>query len=141
MGFPGSPHTELPARDGRPHGGVARNAKAPNCSHFVDWTKTDDSITWTVDVLAAGSYEAVLWYTCPEADAGSSVTLSCGASSVTATIQPARGHEDSRRDRRRRAAAGARAGRPVIPVAHDPAGTHTSIMLPSPRPRRSTLLP
>jgi arylsulfatase A-like enzyme len=88
VGFPGSPHTELPARDGRPHGGVARNAKAPNCSHFVQWTKTDDSITWTVDVLTAGTYEAVLWYTCLAADAGSSVRLSCGDASVAATIQP-----------------------------------------------------
>jgi arylsulfatase A-like enzyme len=88
VGFPGSPHTELPARDGRPHGGVVRNASAPNCSHFVGWTKTDGSITWTVDVLTAGTYEAVLWYTCPVADAGSSVTLTCGTAAVTATIQP-----------------------------------------------------
>jgi len=88
VGFPGSPHTELPARDGIPHGGVARNAKAPNCSHFTRWTKTDDSITWMVDVLSAGTYEAVLWYTCPAADAGSNVTLSCGDASVAASIQP-----------------------------------------------------
>jgi len=88
VGFPGSPHTELPARDGIPHGGVRRNAPAPNCSHFTRWTKTDDSITWTVDVLAAGDYEAVLWYTCPEADAGSTVTLSCGDAAVTATVSP-----------------------------------------------------
>ena len=80
VGYPGSPHTELPARDGMPHGEIERNAKAPNCSHFTHWTTTDDSITWTVDVLSAGTYEAVLWYTCPVADAGATVRLSCASS-------------------------------------------------------------
>jgi arylsulfatase A-like enzyme len=84
----GAPHTELPARDGLPHGGVARSSKAPNCSSFTNWKTTDDSITWTVDVLTAGSYDAELWYTCPEADAGSTIVLACGAASTQATIQP-----------------------------------------------------
>ncbi len=84
----GAPHTELPARDGVPHGGISRSSKAPNCSSFTNWKTTDDSITWTVDVLTAGSYDAVLWYTCPEADAGSKVTLTCGPASTQATIQP-----------------------------------------------------
>jgi len=84
----GAPHTELPARDGVPHGGVARSSKAPNCSSFTNWKTTDDSITWTVDVLTAGSYDAELWYTCPEADAGSTIALACGAAATQATIQP-----------------------------------------------------
>jgi arylsulfatase A-like enzyme len=84
----GAPHTELPARDGVPHGGVARSSKAPNCSSFTNWKTTDDSITWTVDVLTAGSYDAELWYTCPEADAGSTISLTCGPASTQATIQP-----------------------------------------------------
>jgi len=88
VGSPGAPHTELPARDGLPHGGVARSSKAPNCSSFTNWKTTDDSITWTVDVLTAGSYDAELWYTCPEADAGSTITLACGPASTQATIQP-----------------------------------------------------
>ena len=88
VGYPGAPQTELPARDGLPHGGVARSSKAPNCSSFTNWKTTDDSITWTVDVLTAGSYDAELWYTCPEADAGSTVTLACGPASTQATMQP-----------------------------------------------------
>ncbi len=88
VGYPGAAHTELPARDGVPHGGVTRSSKAPNCSSFTNWKTTDDSITWTVDVLTAGSYDAVLWYTCPERDAGSQVTLACGDISTQATIQP-----------------------------------------------------
>ena len=84
----GAPHTELPARDGVPHGGITRSSKAPNCSSFTNWKTTDDSITWTVDVLTAGSYDAELWYTCPEADAGSTIALACGPASTQATIQP-----------------------------------------------------
>jgi len=85
---PGAPQTELPARDGVPHGGVARSSKAPNCSSFTNWKTTDDSITWTVDVLTAGQYDAELWYTCPEADAGSTIALACGPASTQATMQP-----------------------------------------------------
>jgi len=88
VGCPGAPHTELPARDGLPHGGVTRSSKAPNSSYFTHWKTTDDSITWTVDVITAGDYDAVLWYTCPEADAGAQVTLACGPTSTQATIHP-----------------------------------------------------
>ena len=34
VGYPQFPITQLPARDGIPHGHVARSAKAPNCSYF-----------------------------------------------------------------------------------------------------------
>jgi hypothetical protein len=88
VGYPGAPLTELPARDGLPHGGVARSGKAPNCSSFTDWTSLDDSITWTVDVLEPGRYAVELWYTCPLADAGATVTLSGGGGTVTGTIAP-----------------------------------------------------
>ena len=89
VGYPGAPQTELPARDGLPHGGVRRSSAAPNSSYFTHWNSTDDSITWTVDVLTAGPYEAELWYTCPEADAGSTIVLACGAATTQATVRPA----------------------------------------------------
>ena len=89
VGFPGAPNTELPARDGHGHGGVERSGKAPNCSFFTNWTSTNGHIAWTVDVLTPGRYEAVLWYTCPAADVGSTIQLSCesesGSDSGTAT--------------------------------------------------------
>ena len=86
VGSSGAPHTELPARDGIPHGGVRRSSQAPNCSSFTNWKTLDDSITWTVDVVTAGRYDALLWYTCPEADAGSTITLACGPASTQASI-------------------------------------------------------
>ena len=77
VGFRDAPHTELPARDGRGHGGVERSGRAPNCSFFTSWTSADDSISWTVDVLTPGRYEAELWYTCGSANTGSTVELVC----------------------------------------------------------------
>lgn len=88
VGYPGAPLTELPARDGRPHGGVARSGNAPNCSFFTHWTSPDDSITWTVDVVTPGRYSVELWYTCPPADAGATVTLSGGGGAARGTIAP-----------------------------------------------------
>jgi len=86
VGHPGSPHTELPARDGLPHGGITRSAKAPNCCHFTHWTSTDDSITWVVDVLTPGLYEAELWYTCREEDVGATIELACESSSSSRIV-------------------------------------------------------
>jgi len=88
VGFPGAPHTELPARDGHPQGGVRRSSQAPNCSFFTRWTAADDSISWKVDVLTAGSYDAILWCTCPESDAGATVMVSCGPATATAVLTP-----------------------------------------------------
>ncbi len=88
VGFPGAPHTELPARDGRSQGGITRSGKAPNSSFFTTWHKAEDAISWSVDVKQAGSYEAILWYTCPAADAGATVELSCGDVAVAGRVAP-----------------------------------------------------
>ena len=52
VGYRQFPITQLPARDGVPHGSGERSANAPNCSFFKNWFSTNDSITW--DVLSAG---------------------------------------------------------------------------------------
>jgi hypothetical protein len=75
VGYPEFPITQLPARDGVPHGGVTRSSKAPNCSFFTHWTSPEDRITWDIDVANTGHYEAVIYYTVPAADAGSTVAL------------------------------------------------------------------
>jgi hypothetical protein len=76
VGYSEFPSTQLPARDGLPHGGVQRSSKAPNCSFFTHWTSPDDSITWDIDVATAGKYEAAIYYTVPAADVGSTIELS-----------------------------------------------------------------
>ncbi len=88
VGYVEFPWTPLPARDGTPHGGVRRSAPAPNCSYFVNWTSRDDSITWNIEVRTAGTYEVTLHYTCPEADAGSTIALEFQGQHLTGKVQP-----------------------------------------------------
>jgi len=76
VGYPEFPITQLPARDGEAHGEIQRSSKAPNCSYFTHWVSPNDSITWDIDVATAGKYEAVIYYTVPAADVGSTIELS-----------------------------------------------------------------
>jgi hypothetical protein len=101
VGYPAFPLTQLPARDGVPHGGVQRSANAPNCSFFRHWTQPEDSITWDVEVATAGRYEAVILYTCRRADVGSTVELSFNGSRIEGVVSeahdpPLRGAENDR---------------------------------------------
>lgn len=89
VGYREFPITMLPARDGEPHGTVRRSSVAPNCSYFVNWTSTEDSMVWLLDVHTAGRYEVVIDYTCPEADAGSLIELSLGEHRLTGRVDPA----------------------------------------------------
>ena len=98
------PTTWLPARDGVGHGGVQRSAQAPNCSFFTHWTQREDSMTWEVEVLEAGSYAADLYYTCPATDVGSTVELTLGESKLVGKIKvahdpPLEGAKDDRASR------------------------------------------
>ncbi len=75
VGYAEFPATILPARDGVPHGKIRRSAKAPNCSYFTNWIGKKDIITWDIEVANAGQYEAVVFYTCPINDVGSTIEL------------------------------------------------------------------
>lgn len=88
VGYAEFPLTPLPARDGVPHGGVRRSAGAPNCSYFVNWKTTDDSMTWDIEVITSGDYAVSLYYTCPEPDAGSTIELSFKGSALTGKVAP-----------------------------------------------------
>jgi arylsulfatase A-like enzyme len=97
--------TVLPARDGVPHGGVKRSAPAPNCSFFTNWTTLDGRMTWDVETLVAGRYEAIVHYTCSAADVGSTFELSLGTTKWTGEIQephdpPLRGMMEDRTPRK-----------------------------------------
>jgi len=76
VGYPEFPATILPARDGIPHGNIRRSAGAPNCSYFTNWISKEDKITWDIEVVNSGQYEAVIFYTCPMNDVGSTIELS-----------------------------------------------------------------
>jgi arylsulfatase A-like enzyme len=84
-----SASTPLPARDGVAHGGIQRSDTAPNCSFFTHWTSSDDRITWNIEVGKAGRYEAIVYYTCPAADVGSTVELSLGTAKIQTKVTQA----------------------------------------------------
>jgi arylsulfatase A-like enzyme len=88
VGYAEFPRTPLPARDGEPRGAVRRSASAPNSSYFVNWTTKEDTMTWEVDVHTTGTYAVEILYTCPEADAGSTIELSLGASKLVGKVSP-----------------------------------------------------
>jgi arylsulfatase A-like enzyme len=88
VGYVEFPRTPLPARDGMPRGGIARSSNAPNCSYFVNWTSLEDSMVWDTEVHTSGTYTVEIQYTCPEADAGSTVELSHGTSRLPGQVTP-----------------------------------------------------
>lgn len=81
--------TWLPARDGVPHGDVARSSRHPNDSFFEKWTSTTAAVTWDVDVLTAGTYAAEVFYAVPASDVGATVQLTFGAATTTARVTTA----------------------------------------------------
>ena len=88
VGYVEFPRTPLPARDGIPHGSINRSAGAPNCSYFVNWTGLDDHVTWDIDVNTAGTYDVEILYTCPLADAGSTIELEFKGTKLVGKVAP-----------------------------------------------------
>jgi arylsulfatase A-like enzyme len=89
VGYREFPRTQLPARDGMPHGKVRRSANAPNCSFFTNWTSTDDRITWDIEVATTGRYSVAALYTCPRDSVGSRLELSLGDRRLEAVVSEA----------------------------------------------------
>jgi arylsulfatase A-like enzyme len=88
VGYAEFPTTMLPARDGIPHGGIRRSASAPNCSYFVNWKSTADSMTWDIEANTSGEYDVMIHYTCPDADAGSTIELGFNGSTLRGKVAP-----------------------------------------------------
>jgi arylsulfatase A-like enzyme len=87
IAHPDCANTQIPARDGKEHGGIKRSNKFPNSSFFTNWTSTEDSITWDAEVLADGNYEVEIYYTSPEGDQGSEIELSFNDNKLAVTVE------------------------------------------------------
>lgn len=89
VGHPGAKLTLLPARDGEAHGTIKRSSVHPNCSFFTNWTDTGDSITWDIEVLTSGLYDAQIYYTCKKENTGAQLELSFNGENVKQTVAEA----------------------------------------------------
>lgn len=78
LGHPDSNYTQLPARDAQLHGGVERSNQYPNSSYIRHWRRTDDSVSWDVEIPAAGRFAVEVFYTCAPGDEGSALELRLG---------------------------------------------------------------
>jgi arylsulfatase A-like enzyme len=88
VGYPEFPISMLPARDGEPHGAIRRSSSAPNCSYFVNWIGKEDRVTWLLEVVTNGRYEVSIDYTCPLADAGSTIELRFQDAQIIGKVEP-----------------------------------------------------
>jgi arylsulfatase A-like enzyme len=86
VGYREFPRSPLPARDGEPQGGVKRSSGAPNCSYFVNWITKEGRMIWNLDVKTTGDYSVEILYTCPLADAGSTIELASGENRLSAKV-------------------------------------------------------
>jgi len=86
VGHPDFRFSQLPARDALPHGGITRSNRFPNCTFLENWSSLADSITWEVEVMESGEFDAVLYYTCAEKDTGSLVRLAGGSHMVESRV-------------------------------------------------------
>ena len=86
IGYHAVTTTQIPARDGKPHGGVLRSNRYPNCSFFTNWTSLEDKITWEVDILEEGDYDIELFYTCPDHSVGAEFEFTLGESILKGII-------------------------------------------------------
>ena len=82
IGHPEFPFTQLPARDAIATGEIKRSGNAPNCSFYMNWVNTEDTIYWDADVQIEGDYRAEVYYTCAEQNLGTVLELRSGNSAI-----------------------------------------------------------
>lgn len=104
LGHPKYPYTQIPARDGEPHGGIERSNRYPNDTFFTHWSSVKDSITWDVEVLESGIYEVKLFYTLGKGDEGVALELKHGENQLQTRLNtshdpPLTGMENDRSPR------------------------------------------
>ena len=86
--------TQIPARDGIPHGELKRSNRFPNCTYFTNWINQKDSITWEAEVHKAGNFEVTVYYSCEEDAVGSVFEVSFGKAKIQGKIAEAHTTEE-----------------------------------------------
>lgn len=89
LGHPNYEFTQIPARDGIPHGNIQRSNRHPNDTFFTNWISITDSISWDVEVLADGKYQVSMLYTLAEGNEGVAVQINHGKNELITRITEA----------------------------------------------------
>jgi arylsulfatase A-like enzyme len=89
VGHAAFPVTQLPVRDAETHGSIERSSHHFNDTYLMHWIFPEDAVTWDVEVLSAGLYEAEIWYACREENVGVKLELSYKDAATTARITEA----------------------------------------------------
>jgi len=87
IGHPEMPVVTLPAPECTLHGNVKfKGDKGWANDWITNWTSTDDSVTWDIDIVRPGTYALSLLYTCPAEDVGAELAIEVGDQRLTVTI-------------------------------------------------------
>jgi arylsulfatase A-like enzyme len=102
IAHPGSPRTQLPARDATATGQIKRSNKFPNDSYFGNWTRTGEHITWKATAGESGKYAVKIFYA--SKSAGAKCRLTFKGNTLDFTIPeahnvPAEGKKEDRSPR------------------------------------------
>jgi arylsulfatase A-like enzyme len=81
--------TILPAGDATVAGAVKPSNRFNNASYFTAWSETSGVVTWEVELMQAGDYEAVIEYACPAADVGATLELAFAGRTLAAKVTAA----------------------------------------------------
>ena len=87
VGYAEAPRVELFAPDGKPTKGLTYNRKQGWAnSWLINWNNPKAAVTWSIDVVRAGTYQISLKYTCSKEDIGSTIKVQTGKQTIEAKV-------------------------------------------------------
>ena len=87
IGYDADQIDHLPIRDAEGTKNIIRSNRYPNDSYFTNWTSTEDTISWDIDVQQSGIYSALIYYTAAENSIGTAIQLSTESGKATGVIK------------------------------------------------------
>ncbi|MBI1320612.1 MAG: sulfatase-like hydrolase/transferase [Candidatus Hydrogenedens sp.] len=89
VGYEAAPLVRLDGPEATLNGGLKTFGKHANNSWITDWSNTEDTIAWELEVVKAGDYAVTLQYTCAENNLGARIEASVPGDATTATLTEA----------------------------------------------------
>lgn len=91
VGYDEAPRVTLPVTQAKRSDGLRFCGKAGGWNHdyLVNWSSTDEVVSWQIENVRPGKFEVSLLYTCPQKDIGASICIGIGDLLLDATIATA----------------------------------------------------